>query len=259
MHRAVDPSPVSGERVYFSDIRAGFAKLLADRFWFPKIFLGGFLLINPVLLSLAPKWAGELAQHKTLLFSLLAVNVSSFWFSLGFTYEVLRRARFGGQQLPGWSVRVLGQYVREGAVKFAISLTTLLLPLLAWVAFCYGLFIRLLGLPSTLLSLFVPLGSWLVVPFCAVACCRWLDGAPVAACALDYRENLRILWRKRGDFLIASAFLGGLNAILISCFYTLPFALFFGLCLVDTWFGPIYASAVENQPRSFASTGSRTP
>ncbi|CAB4243526.1 conserved membrane protein of unknown function [Methylacidimicrobium sp. AP8] len=258
MHRhAVDLSREQGDSGYFfRDIRAGFAKIFADRFWFPKIFLGGFLLINPILLSLAPKAGGWLAQHKTLAVSLLAVNVSSFWFSLGFTFEVLRRARFGGRQLPEWNFHVLGQYLREGAVKFVISLTTLLLPLVLWIAFCHGLFIRLLGLSPQLLSLFVPLGSWLAVPFCAVACCRWLDGASVFACALDYRENLRIFWKHRGDFLIASAFLGGLNAILMSLFYTIPFALFFGLCLVDTWFGPIYASAVETGSASVAPADS---
>lgn len=257
MHHVMDPSHLPGDGGgYFRDIRAGFGKVFADRFWLPKIFLGGFLLINPVLLSLAPKLSSGFAQYKALLLALLAINVLSFWFSLGFTYEVLRRARFGGQQLPGWSFRILPQYVREGAVKFAISLTTLLLPLFVWVGFCYGLFIHLLGLPPNLLSLFVPLGSWLVVPFCAVACCRWLDGVSVAACALDYRENLRIFWKKRGDFLIASAFLGGLNAILISFFYTIPFAIFFGLCLVDTWFGPIYASAVERESRTLVSADS---
>lgn len=258
MHDPVDTSREHGEGgAYFRDIRAGFATLFADRFWFLKIFLGGFLLINPVLLSLAPRLTGGFAQHRSLLLAFLAVNVSSFWFSLGFTYEVLRRARFGGRQLPEWNFRVLGRYMREGAVKFTISLSTLLLPLFAWVGFCYGFFIRLLGLPPNLLSLFVPLGSWLAVPFCAVACCRWLDGASVAACALDYRETFRIFWKKRGDFLIASAFLAGLNAILISFFYTIPFALFFGLCLVDTWFGPIYGSAVEEESRTFASADSR--
>ncbi|MGD9897408.1 MAG: hypothetical protein AB7T14_10090 [Candidatus Methylacidiphilaceae bacterium] len=250
MHRPAQSSQELGGGSRFQDIRGGFATLFADRFWFAKVFLGGFLLINPFLLSLAPNSFGRLAQHKSLLFSLLAINVASFWFALGFTYEVLRRARFGRGQLPEWSWRVLGQYLREGAVKFAISLSTLLLPLSVWVAACYGLFIHLLGLPLHLLSLFVPLGSWLVVPFCAVACCRWLDGVSVSACALDYRENFRLFWKRRSDFLIASAFLAGLNAILMSLFYTIPFALFFGLCLVDTWFGPIYASAVEQESGS---------
>ncbi len=259
MHHSVRPSQSGERRCHFQEIRNGFATVFADRFWFPKIFLGGFLLINPVLLSFAPKLTDGFGQHKSLLLVLLAVNVCSFWFSLGFTYEVLRRARFEGRQLPEWSFRVLGRYLREGAVKFTISLTTLLLPLFVWVASCYGFFIRLLGLPPNLLSLFVPFGSWLVVPFCAVACCRWLDGASVATCALDFRENFRIFWKRRGDFLIASAFLGGLNAILISFFYTIPFALFFGLCLVDTWFGPIYASAVDNTPSSFAAEGSQAP
>lgn len=257
MHQLVDPSHErGGGGEYFRDIRAGFAKLFADRFWFLKIFLGGCLLINPLLLALAPRLTDGFARQKPLYIALFAINVASFWFALGFTYEVLRRARFGDRQLPDWKFTLLGRYLREGAVKFTISLTTLLLPLLLWVAFSYGLFIRLFGLPPSLLSLFVPLGSWLVVPFCAVACCRWLDGASVASCALDYRKNVEIFWKKRGDFLIASAFLGGLNAILMSLFYTIPFALFFGLCLVDTWFGPIYASAVEKRAQSVASADS---
>ncbi|MDD4933224.1 MAG: DUF4013 domain-containing protein [Methylacidiphilaceae bacterium] len=257
MHYRIDSPRGKGEKLcYFRDIRTGFATLFADRFWFPKIVLGGLLLINPVLLLVLPKSIGGWTQHQSLLLGLLITNVCSFWLALGFTYEVLRRARFGREQLPEWSGRVLRQYLREGAVKFTISLTTLLLPLFAWVATCYGLFVRLLGLPVNLLSLFIPFGSWLAVPFCAVACCRWLDGAAVSACALDYRENFRLFWNKRADFLIASAFLGGLNAILMSFFYTIPFALFFGLCLVDTWFGPIYASAVEKKPGSFAPADS---
>ncbi|WP_142524713.1 DUF4013 domain-containing protein [Methylacidimicrobium cyclopophantes] len=257
MHHVVYQPQERGERrLYFLDIRAGFFTLLADRFWFPKIFLGGLLLINPILLALAPKLSGGFEDHKSLLFALLAINVGSFWFALGFTYEVLRRARFGKPQLPEWSPAMLGQYLREGAVKFTIALTTLLLPLILWVALSYSVFIRLLGLPPNLLSLFVPLGSWLVVPFCAVACCRWLDGASVLSCALDYRENFRLFWKRRGDFLIASTFLAGLNAILMSLFYTIPFALFFGLCLVDTWFGPIYASTVDREVGSIASADS---
>lgn len=257
MHRFVHPPQTQDDqKCSFLDIRAGFITLFADRFWFPKIFLGGLLLINPFLLALAPKRIGEFTQHKVLLFSLLALNICSFWFALGFTYEVLRRARFGKPQLPEWKFSVVGQYLREGAVKFAISLSTLLLPLFAWVAFSYGFFIQFLGLPRNLLSLFIPFGSWLVVPFCAVACCRWLDGASVSACALDHRETFRLFWKRRGDFLIASAFLTGLNAILMSLFYTIPFALFFGLCLVDTWFGPIYASIVEKESSAFPSADS---
>ena len=43
----------------------------------------------------------------------------SFWFPLGFTYEVLRRARTGrGGQLPDWQWSRLGVFAREGAVKF---------------------------------------------------------------------------------------------------------------------------------------------
>ena len=46
------------------------------------------------------------------------------------------------------------------------------------------------------------------------------------------------------DYLIAAAFIVGVNAITTAFFYTIPFGAVFGLCLVDTWFGPIYAESV---------------
>jgi hypothetical protein len=36
----------------------------------------------------------------------------------------------------------------------------------------------------------------------------------------------------------------GVNSITTAFFYTIPFGAVFGLCLVDTWFGPIYAESV---------------
>ena len=35
-----------------------------------------------------------------------------------------------------------------------------------------------------------------------------------------------------------------MNSITTAFFYTIPFGAVFGLCLVDTWFGPIYAETV---------------
>ncbi len=109
---------------------------------------------------------------------------------------------------------------------------------------CYGLFVMLLGLPATLLTLFIPPIMLFVIPFCGVACCRWLDGASVLSCALDYQENFRLFRRGCPDFLIAAAFIVGVNSITTAFFYTIPFGAVFGLCLVDTWFGPIYAETV---------------
>ena len=236
----------------FHDFKNGFNCILSDKYWLWKVLLGGFLLINPFLLALAPSFFAGVGPVwvRPAFFGFLAFNVLSFWFPLGFTYEVLRRARTGqGSQLPEWKWSVLPRYAREGAVKLALAVTTLILPVFIWVGFCYVFFILILGLPSSLLSLFVPPIMLLVIPYCGVACCRWLDGASVPACALDYHQNWLLLKKGLPDYLIASAFLTGVNAVTTSLFYTIPFAAVFGLCLVDTWFGPIYAESVaKNDP-----------
>ena len=52
------------------------------------------------------------------------------------------------------------------------------------------------------------------------------------------------------DYLIAAAFIVGVNSITTAFFYTIPFGAVFGLCLVDTWFGPIYAeTAARNEEK----------
>ena len=63
-------------------------------------------------------------------------------------------------------------------------------------------------------------------------------------CALNYAENFRLFRKGWPDYLIASAFIVGVNSITTAFFYTIPFGAVFGLCLVDTWFGPIYAESV---------------
>jgi hypothetical protein len=232
----------------FSDLKAGFGQVFADRNWLLKVLLGGFLLINPFLLALTPAFfSGEAPDWvPNVFFALLALNVVTFWFPLGFTYEVLRRARSGqGAQLPDWNFRVLPRYAKEGAVKLVLAIFTLLLPAGLWMGFCYLVFVRLLNLPESLLSLFVPPVMLFVIPFCGVACCRWLDGASVLSCALNYPENIRLFKVGCPDYLLASVFLIGVNAVTTSFFYTIPFAAVFGLCLVDTWFGPIYAESVK--------------
>jgi hypothetical protein len=127
------------------------------------------------------------------------------------------------------------------------------------MAACYGLFISLLGLPATLLMLFLPPALVVVIPFCGVACCRWLDGAPVLDAALNYPENIRLFLRAWPDYLIASAFIVGVNSITTAFFYTIPFGAIFGLCLVDTWLGPIYARSVDGRERKFSPPRPREP
>jgi hypothetical protein len=233
--------------VRFCDQKDGFRQILSDRYWLAKVLLGGFLLINPFVVALAPTYFSGSAPAwvKEVFPWILGFNVLSFWFPLGFTYEVLRRARTGiGHQLPDWKWNRLGTFAREGAVKLTLAVTMLLLPAAIWMGACYGLFIHLLGLPATLLTLFIPPIMLFVIPFCGVACCRWLDGASVLNCALNYPENWRLFCKGCPDYLIASAFIVGVNSITTAFFYTIPFGAVFGLCLVDTWFGPIYAVTV---------------
>jgi hypothetical protein len=231
----------------FADQKDGFRQVLSDPHWLAKTLLGGFLLINPLLVAFAPAYfSGRAPVWVREVFPwILGFNVVSFWFPLGFTFEVLRRARTGrGKQLPDWRWDRLGVFAREGAVKLTLAVFTLLLPVTVWMAACYGLFILLLGLPAPLMTLFLPPVLLFGIPFCGVACCRWLDGASVLSCALDYPENFRLFRKSWPDYLIAAAFLVGVNAITTAFFYTIPFGAVFGLCLVDTWFGPIYAQSV---------------
>jgi hypothetical protein len=233
--------------VRFADQKDGFRQILTDPHWLAKVLLGGFLLINPFLVALAPaylsgtgpKWVNEVFPF------ILGFNVISFWFPLGFTYEVLRRARFGrGTQLPEWRWNRLPTFAYEGSVKLVIAIFTLIVPAALWMGACYGLFVVALGLPPTLLTLFIPPIMLFVIPFCGVGCCRWLDGASVLSSALNYGENLRLFRKGCPDYLIAAAFIVGVNSITTAFFYTIPFGAVFGLCLVDTWFGPIYAESV---------------
>jgi hypothetical protein len=231
----------------FSDQKNGFRQILSDPHWLAKVLLGGFLLINPFLVALAPAYFSGAAPIwvKAVFPWILGFNVLSFWFPLGFTYEVLRRARTGrGRQLPDWQWNRLGVFAKEGAVKLTLALFTLLLPLAMWMGLCYGIFVTLLHLPMAMLSMFLPPILLVVIPFCGVACCRWLDGASVLDSALNYRENFRLFGAGCPDYLIASAFIVGVNSITTAFFYTIPFGAVFGLCLVDTWFGPIYAESV---------------
>ncbi|HSI83236.1 MAG: hypothetical protein ACAI35_12890 [Candidatus Methylacidiphilales bacterium] len=245
----------------FNDLKQGFAQIVTDPHCLAKVLLGGFLLINPFLLALIPTFVAGLANPQAavpwvqaVFPYILAFNVLTFWFPLGFTYEVLRRARSGqGRQLPDWSLSVLPRYAKEGAVKLVIAITTLLLPVGLYMGTIYGIFIVGLGLPASLLSMFLQPIMLLVIPFCGVACCRWLDGAGVLNSALNYPENIRLFKLGWKDYLIASAFLIGVNSVTTAFYYTIPFGAVFGLCLVDTWFGPIYAETVRLKQPATAS------
>src|SRR5271155_6152512 len=137
----------------FADQKNGFHQIFSDPHWLAKVLLGGFLLINPFLVALAPAYfSGQGPAWVNAVFPwILGFNVLSFWFPLGFTFEVLRRARTGrGVQLPDWRWSRLGVFAKEGAVKLTLAVTTLLLPAALWMGAIYGLFIDLLGLPPAL-------------------------------------------------------------------------------------------------------------
>ncbi|MCC7518244.1 MAG: DUF4013 domain-containing protein [Verrucomicrobiae bacterium] len=244
----------------FSDLRRGFALVLGDPEWFPKLLLTGILLINPLVVAFAPGWfSGTGPAWARAAFPWLVIfNAFTFWFPLGFTFEVLRRARTGqGRQLPDWSLAVLPRYAREGAVKLVLSLFTLILPVAVWTTAVWSVLGWSFGLPDGLLGLAAGAGLWAAVPFCAVACCRWLDGASVLSAALNYAENWRRFRARASDYLLASAFLAGVNSVTCSLFYTIPIGAAFGLCLVDTWFGPIFAETVD-LPSPQTKEGART-
>lgn len=243
----------------FGDIKQGFRQILSDPYWFPKLLFGGCLLINPMLIILAPFAHGHPdSRAHQLLLVFLGVNLLTFWLPLGFTFEVLRRARTGhGAQLPDWKPERWPRYAKEGAVKFLLSITTLIIPAVLWEALAFVVYSRGLGLPPAMtMKGLGDIALLFVIPFCGVACCRWLDGAGIWNSAFNYTENFRLFRKAWPDYLIASAFLVGFNTITMSFVYTIPLAVLFGLCVMDTWLGPIYAgtttlpSPESAQPRS---------
>src|ERR1700753_4034943 len=104
----------------FSDQKDGFRQILSDPHWLAKVLLGGFFLINPFLVALTPSYvSGQAPEWVKAVFPwILGFNVLSFWFPLGFTYEVLRRARTGrGVQLPDWQWNRLRGIAPGGRVQ----------------------------------------------------------------------------------------------------------------------------------------------
>src|SRR5260221_9616717 len=143
----------------FNDQKNGFRQILSDRLWLWKVLLGGFLLINPFLVALAPAYCSGQGPGwvKAVFPWVLGFNILSFWFPLGFTFEVLRRARTGrGVQLPDWRWNRLGVCQREVALKLTLVVFTQLLAAALRLGACYGLVVVLLGLPSSVLAGFVP-------------------------------------------------------------------------------------------------------
>jgi len=224
----------------FTEIKRSFEIIFSDRSWLVKLVIAAVLLINPLVL------VGALNEDKRLLYWSMGVNALSFWLPLGYTMEVLRRSRNGTIAelgLPSWNLKHWSTYVREGAVKFAIAIFTLIVPSAAWIAGC-ALIFDLLGQPA-LIGTASPFVFFFTIPLCAVGCCRWLDSGDLMSAALDYRVNFDYYRLRWCEYSIATLLLMGLNTIGNSFILTLPFVTIFGLCVVDTWFGPIYADSAR--------------
>ena len=244
----------------FSDQKAGFRQILADPHWLAKVLLGGFLLINPFLVALAPTYfSGKGPVWVNDVFPwILGFNVLSFWFPLGFTFEVLRRpAPVAASSCPTGAgpPRYLRQGRRGQAHPGHLHPDH---PGGSWM----GADLRESACDSSvyqdLLTMAIPPIMLFVIPFCGVACCRWLDGASSSVCALDSGE-LPPLSQGCPDYLLAAAFIVGVNSITTAFFYTIPFGAVFGLCLVDTWFGPIYAESVATRDERLLTPTKREP
>ncbi|MCX7803629.1 MAG: DUF4013 domain-containing protein [Planctomycetota bacterium] len=211
-----DTAPGHAPEGRFRDIKTAFRAVTRDEKWLQKVLLGGFMLFLP----------------------------GPFLFSLGFTMEVLRRAKNAPANfvLPSWDFELWPRYFREGLVKFALAIVAIIIPSLAWLGIVW-LACLATGVPAAgLLPMALPILNFVALPFCAVCCCRYLDTGRLSA-GLDIGTCLRIYRAGFADFSIGALILIGLITVGQSLIVTLPFVLFFGLCLVDNWFGPIYNSA----------------
>ncbi len=224
----------------FIEIKRSFEIITEDRAYVGKLLFVAILLINPLVI------VALLNGDRFLLCWMAGMNLLTFWFALGYTMEVLRRARNGtiaNLGLPSWELKHWGIYAREGGVKFFIALFTLILPSGVWIAAC-ALVFRALGQPA-LVGMAAPFVFFFTIPLCAIACCRWLDSGDLMSSALDYRINLDFYRLRWSEYSIATLLLLGLNTLGNSFILTLPFVTTFSLCLVDTWFGPIFADSAE--------------
>jgi len=210
----------------FQDLKKAFAAVTYDPGWWWKVLVGGPMLFFPL----------------------------TFLIPLGFTMEVLRRAKNNpdGFSLPSFNLVFWGQYLREGCVKLVIAFGTLIVPVLVWCGFSWAV-AMIIGFPGAhdwfffldkLLPFAGPVAFFATLPFCAVACCRYLETGRLAP-AFDYPTNLRIYRAGFVDFSLGSVFLLGMNFIAQTWFVLIPWGVFFGLCVVDNWFGPIYNDAAR--------------
>ncbi|MBI5684943.1 MAG: DUF4013 domain-containing protein [Verrucomicrobia bacterium] len=214
----------------FGDLKAAFRAVTRDGTWWWKVLLGGPMLFIPV----------------------------AFLIPMGFTMEVLRRAKNnpGKFVLPGFGVSLWGRYAKEGLIKLVIAFGTLLAPVLAWMGFTWAVAL-ILRFPGSdrwqfffemLLPFASPVAFFVTIPFCAVACCRYLESGRIGP-AFDYVTNVKIYRAGFVDFSIGAVVIMGMNAIAQTWMLPLMWGLFFGLCVVDCWFGPIYNEAARRVKR----------
>jgi hypothetical protein len=210
----------------FGDLKQAFRAVTRDGTWWWKVLLGGPMLFIPV----------------------------AFLIPMGFTMEVLRRAKKNPEKfvLPGFGLALWGRYTKEGCVKLLIASGTLLAPALAWMGFTWAvaLILHIPGcerwqfLIEALLPFASPVAFFITIPFCAVACCRYLETEQIGP-AFDYVTNIKIYRAGFADFSIGAVVILGMNAIAQTWLFPLMWGLFFGLCVVDCWFGPIYNEAAR--------------
>ena len=210
----------------FGDLKRAFATVTRDRGWWWKVILGGYLLFFPL----------------------------TFLVPLGFTMEVLRRAKNDPANfiLPSFAFRHWWRYAQEGAAKLVIAFGTLIVPVLLWCAFSWAvaMVVHFPGAQqwsfffTTLLPFAGPAILFFTLPFCAVGCCRYLDTGRISA-AFNFPLALRIYRAGFVDFSLGAVFLLGVNSIGQTWLVFLPGFVFFGLCLVDNWFAPIYNEAAR--------------
>ena len=210
----------------FGDLKAAFRAVTRDSGWWWKVLAGGPMLFCPL----------------------------TFLIPLGFTMEVLRRAKGNPAKfiLPGFGLPLWGCYVREGAVKLLIALGALIAPTLAWLGFTWAVALifhfpgceRWQFFFAVLLPFASPVALFVTLPFCAVACCRYLDTGRIGP-AFDYVTNIRIYRAGFVDFSLGAVIIMGMNSIAQTWLLPLVWGLFFSLCVADCWFGPIYNEAAR--------------
>lgn len=96
----------------FSDLKRAFHMVTRDPGWWWKVLICGPMVFCPL----------------------------TFLIPLGFTMEVLRRAKKNPEKfvLPGFGLALWGRYAKEGLVKLLITFGTLLVPVLAWMGFTWA-------------------------------------------------------------------------------------------------------------------------